>query len=107
MTRLLFAVPNPTPDPFAPDPTIFPEAPPWLFPLTMVLLAIAVMVVLVLLYMWNKANQFTRAERERLRNKDWIDLSLLDKTGRWREQADSPPVPDDPDDSADTQKREE
>ena len=89
-----------TPDPFAPDPTIFPPPPPWLFPATMVLLAIATVVVLILLYGWWKSIQLSKAERASQPTKDWVDLSQLNKKGRWRDETDQP-RPHEPDDDED------
>jgi hypothetical protein len=87
-----FPVPSydPSPDPFAPDPTIFPPPPPWLFPAVMVLLAIGVLVVLILLYAWYKSIQVAKVEREALPKKDWVDLSQLGIRGRWEDEGDRP-----------------
>jgi hypothetical protein len=90
------AAPEPSPsysnDPFAPDVSIWPEAPSWLFPAVMTLLGIAGMVMVVLLYMWFKSVQMSKAEREALPKQEWVDLSKLDKGGRWRDEADQPPA---------------
>ena len=75
--------PNPSPDPFNPDLTIWPEAPGWLFPTVMVFAAIVVVAVIVLLVMWRKSVIYARQEKAAKGPTDWIDLSKLDKKGRW------------------------
>ena len=77
--------PTPTtePDPFNPDVTIWPEAPDWLFPTVMVFTGLIIAAVVVLLVMWRKSVTVQRAEREAKGPTKWIDLSKLDKKGRW------------------------
>jgi hypothetical protein len=79
--------PSPQPsisnDPFAPDVTIWPEAPEWLFPSVMTALAVAVAVVVVLLVMWRRAVVYQRLQREQMPPTDWVDLSKLKRGGRW------------------------
>lgn len=92
MLRGEFIAPSPTtePDPFNPDVSIWPPPPPWLFPTVMVLLVIASIVVVVLLAMWFKAARVARAERAARQPKEWVDLSKLDKKGRWEDRDDNP-----------------
>jgi hypothetical protein len=80
-------VPSPTtePDPFNPDVTIWPDAPGWLFPTVMVFTGLVVAAVVVLLVMWRKSVSVQRAEREAKGPTQWVDLSKLDKKGRWED----------------------
>lgn len=79
--------PSPEPsysnDPFAPDPTIWPEAPSWLFPTVMTFFAIVLVGVIVLVVMWRKSVRLDREAREARQPTEWVDLSKLDKRGRW------------------------
>jgi hypothetical protein len=80
--------PSPTatePDPFNPDVTIWPDAPGWLFPTVMVFTGLVVAAVVVLLVMWRKSVSVQRAEREAKGPTQWVDLSKLDKKGRWED----------------------
>jgi hypothetical protein len=94
---LIDPTPNPTAtpysDPFAPDPTIFPPAPDWLFPATMVLLGVIIVVVLILLYGWYKSVQYNKAEQAARPPTEWVDLSKLGKKGRWADASDDGPRP--------------
>lgn len=87
-----FVPPSPTaePDPFNPDVSIWPPPPPWLFPTVMALLAIVAVVVIVLLAMWVRAVRVARAERAARAPKEWVDLSKLDRKGRWEDLDDNP-----------------
>lgn len=78
--------PTGDPDPFAPDVSIWPEAPSWLFPTTMVVLGVLLVVVVVMLGMWAKAVRIQRAERAARAPQEWVDLSKLDKKGRWKDE---------------------
>jgi hypothetical protein len=84
------AVPSPSPpsspDPFYLDPTIWPEAPGWLFPSVMTLLGVVGMAVVVLLFMWRRAAQYDKAEREARQPREWVDLSKLQKGGTWADE---------------------
>jgi hypothetical protein len=86
--------PSPSPtysnDPFAPDVTIWPDAPDWLFPLVMVLVAIVALVIAVLIVLWRRSILIERREREAKGPTQWVDLSKLDKKGRWED--DGPPL---------------
>jgi hypothetical protein len=82
--------PTTEPDPFNPDVANWPPPPPWLFPAVMVLLAIVVLVALVLLGMWIKSVRVARAERAAKPPTQWVDLSKLDKKGRWEDQDHNP-----------------
>ena len=65
-------------DPFGPIPVeCAPEAPGWLFPLTMTFLGVAVAVVIVLLIMWFISKRKVAAETPKPA-KDWIDLKDFD-----------------------------
>lgn len=90
--------PSPSPtvsnDPFNPDVTIWPEAPGWLFPTVMVALVIVIAVVIALLVMWRKSVVFEKRQREAKGPTEWVDLSKLDKKGRWEDQE---PTLDNPD----------
>ena len=77
-------------DPFNPDVSIWPEAPSWLFPAVMVGLVIICIAVIVLLAMWRKSLAMEKQEREAKGPTDWIDLSKLDKKGRWQEDDATP-----------------
>lgn len=83
------ATPSPEPsysnDPFAPDVTIWPEAPGWLFPAVMVGVVIVVTVVVVLLVMWRRAVVFEKQQRAAQGPTEWVDLSKLDKRGNWED----------------------
>jgi len=84
--------PSGTPlDPFYLDPTIWPEAPGWLFPSIMVLLAVVATGVVVLLVMWRRSVQFDKAQREAREPTEWVDLSKLDKGGRWADEESTDP----------------
>ena len=92
--------PGYTPDPFAPDPSLWPEPPPWLFPAVMIGTGILVLIVLVLISMWWRSIQVMKAEQAVKPETQWVDLSQLNRRGRWRDEADQPakPTPDpDPD----------
>ena len=78
--------PTGDPDPFAPDVSIWPEAPSWLFPTTMVILAVLTVVVAVLLGLWIKSVRIQKAERAAREPEIWVDLSRLDKKGRWKDE---------------------
>jgi hypothetical protein len=84
--------PTPTtePDPFNPDVTIWPDAPDWLFPTVMVFTGIIIAAVVVLMVMWRKSVTVQRAEREAKGPTEWIDLSKLDKKGRWNDDETRP-----------------
>jgi len=77
--------PSPTSDPFYLDPTIWPDAPDWLFPAVMVFTGLVVAAVVVLLVMWRKSVTVQRAERDAQGPTQWVDLSKLDKKGRWED----------------------
>jgi hypothetical protein len=85
-TGLVTPAPTTEPDPFAPDVSMWPEAPPWLFPTTMVILAVLAVVVVVMLGLWIKAVRVQRAERAARQPEVWVDLSKLDKKGRWKDE---------------------
>ena len=93
---LVGATVSPTPepsysnDPFAPDPTIWPEAPGWLFPMIMVGLVLVTIAVVALLIMWRKSVLVEREIRAERGPTEWIDLSKLDKKGRWEDQDPTP-----------------
>ena len=82
--------PSPSNDPFNPDVTIFPPAPGWLFPTVMVFTGIIIAAVVVLMVMWRKSVTVQRAEREAKGPTEWIDLSKLDKKGRWNDDETRP-----------------
>lgn len=82
--------PSTEPDPFNLDPSIWPEAPGWLFPTVMTALALALIVVAVLIGMWIKAVRYERVQRAAAPPKEWVDLSKLDKKGRWEDLDDNP-----------------
>ncbi|MGC4174229.1 hypothetical protein [Demequina sp.] len=81
--------PSPSPtysnDPFNPDVTIWPEAPDWLFPAVMIATGVVVAVVIVLIVMWRKSVIAERQAKEAKGPTEWVDLSKLDKKGRWAE----------------------
>jgi hypothetical protein len=99
-------VSSPTPepsysnDPFNPDVTIWPEAPGWLFPAVMTAFVIVALVVLILIIMWRRSVVYERREREAKGPTQWVDLSKLDRKGRWEE--DSPALERDADPDAPT-----
>ena len=78
------------PDPFAPDVTIWPEPPEWLFPAIMVLVALTVITVVVLAVLWIKSVRVQRAEAASKPKTEWVDLSKLDKKGRWEDTDHNP-----------------
>lgn len=92
--------PSPSPsysnDPFNPDVTIWPEAPDWLFPTVMVATGVVVAIVIVLIVMWRKSVTVQRAEREAKGPTQWVDLSKLDKKGRWEDDGPKLDEPDGP-----------
>jgi len=51
----------------------------------MVALALAALVVITLLVMWRKSVVYEKREREAKGPTEWIDLSKLDKKGRWED----------------------
>jgi len=99
--------PSPEPvysnDPFNPDVTIWPEAPSWLFPAVMIMLVVVGLVVITLIIMWRRSVMYEREAKAAKGPTEWIDLSKLDKKGRWEDdgpvlQADNDgPTPDAPD----------
>jgi len=88
------AAPAPSPaaslDPFAPDPTIWPDAPGWLFPAVMTVFVIVAIAAVVLLYMWRRALRYEREERAAKGPTEWVDLSKLDRKGRWDDEGQTP-----------------
>lgn len=91
-------------EPFGPLPVqCAPPAPEWLFPVTMTLLAIALVVAVVLVIMWVvSARRDKAALRARLRERGWVDLNEFDprkdtrrdrspKVVRERSDNDEPP----------------
>jgi len=81
--------PSPLPsysnDPFNPDVTIWPEAPGWLFPAVMIAAGVCAAVIVALIVMWRRAVVVQRHEREAKGPTQWVDLSKLDKKGRWED----------------------
>ena len=90
--------PSPSPtysvDPFAPDVTIWPKAPDWLFPTVMVLLVIVALAVAVLIVLWRRSVVIVKREREAKGPTQWVDLSKLDKKGHWEDDAPKSDPPD-------------
>ena len=86
--------PSPTDNPFYLDPTIWPEAPDWLFPTVVVATGLAVAAVVVLIVMWSKSIAVARAEKAAKGPTEWVDLSKLDKKGRWEDNGPSSDNPD-------------
>lgn len=86
--------PSPSPvgslDPFAPDPTVWPEAPGWLFPAVMTAFAIVAIAALVLLYMWLRSVRYEREAKAAKGPTQWVDLSKLDRTGHWEDDDPTP-----------------
>src|SRR6187402_1922 len=78
------------PDPFAPDVTIWPEPPEWLFPSIMVLVVVTVIAMIVLAVLWIKSVRVQRAEAAQKPKTEWVDLSKLDKKGRWEDSDHNP-----------------
>ena len=90
------------PDPFAPDPTIWPEAPSWLFPSVMTAAGVVLVAITVLLVLWRRSIVIERRARAARPTTEWVDLSKLNKRGRWEDhgptldEPDSPQPPDAP-----------
>ena len=59
----------------------------------MTLLAAAGMVVAILLYMWRKSIVIEREERAKKPPVEWVDLSKLQKGGRWADEESTDPHP--------------
>ena len=78
------------PDPFAPDVTIWPEPPEWLFPSIMVLVVLTAIAMVVLAVLWIKSVRVQRQEAAEKPKTDWVDLSKLDKKGRWEDTDHNP-----------------
>lgn len=81
-------------DPFAPDPTMWPEAPAWLFPSVMVLVGLVVAGIIVMLVLWRRSVVLERRERAQRPPTEWVDLSKLDKKGRWEDDGPALDAPD-------------
>lgn len=100
--------PSPEPvysnDPFNPDVSIWPEAPSWLFPAVMIMLVVVALVVIALLIMWRRSVMYEREAKAAKGPTQWVDLSKLDKKGRWEddgpalESESNGPTPGSPDD---------
>ena len=84
------AVASVEPDPFAPDVTIWPEPPEWLFPSIMVLVVVTAIAIVVLGVLWIKSVRVQRAEAASKPKTEWVDLSKLDKKGRWEDTDHNP-----------------
>ena len=82
--------PSPSPsysnDPFAPDVSIWPEAPAWLFPMVMVFLVIVAIAIAVLIVMWRRSIVLEKRERAAKGPTQWVDLTKLDKRGNWEDE---------------------
>ena len=78
------------PDPFAPDVTMWPEPPDWLFPAIIVLVVVTAITITVLAVLWIKSVRVQRAEAAQRPKTEWVDLSKLDKKGRWEDSDHNP-----------------
>lgn len=77
-------------DPFALDPSMWPEAPDWLFHAVIATFAVSALVLTVLLVLWLKASREDRRALQARQPKEWVDLTQLDKKGRWADRDENP-----------------